>query len=87
MASTSSIVRTGRTVSLAVTWSGISASSGALPAGMMAVVMPARAAASSFSLSPPMGSTSPAQGELAGHGHVAAHGDARRSARPARRPW
>ena len=48
--------------------------------------MPARAAASSFSLSPPIGSTLPAQGELAGHRDVAAHGDARRSATPARRP-
>jgi hypothetical protein len=47
------------TVSLLITCGGISESSGALPAGMMQVVMPMRVAARSFSLSPPMGSTFP----------------------------
>src|SRR5581483_10709878 len=57
--STSAIVRTGLTVSLDSTCSGISDSSGALAAGMITVVIPARVAASSFSLSPPIGSTLP----------------------------
>ena len=53
----SSMVRTGFTVSFEVTCSGISASSGAFAAGISAVVIPARAAASSFSFNPPIGST------------------------------
>ena len=53
---------------------------------MITVVIPARAAASSFSLSPPTGSTAP-QRDLAGHRDVVPHRRRPRAATPARRPW
>ena len=47
--------------------------------------MPARCAPSTFSFTPPIGSTRPAQRDLAGHRDVAAHRAAATSPRPA--PW
>jgi hypothetical protein len=53
------MVLAGTMVNFSRTCSGISESSGMLAAGTMTVRMPARDAARSFSLSPPIGNTRP----------------------------
>ena len=52
---------------------GISLMSFSFSAGISTVLMPPRCAASTFSLSPPIGQDAAAQGDLTGHRQVVAH--------------